>query len=255
MRYLALGLALALAGPAAAATLTATLADIKGEVAVRQNAGEWQPVANGRVLTQHDEIFTGVESEATVKFSDGSAMTIRELTQILIDTILRKENRKDVAVHLKVGEINAQVKKEKVVDTNFEIQTPTATASVRGTEINEVSFHPARGMFTDLKSGALLVQSARGSTMTRPNDRARVDARGNLRPPADFTRQGAQVRVEPFGLTRRESQQIGQSPEPRPFTPHGTPDPSRPEGNGPIIGRPPPVQQFGSGAPIFRQGP
>lgn len=193
-----------LAAPAVAAEagLTATLSDVKGEVALRQNAGEWKPVESGHVLTQADELFTGVESEATIKFSDGSTMAIRELTQILIDTLLRKENRKDVAVRLKVGEVNASVKKEKVVDTNFEIQTPTATASVRGTEINEVSFHPARGMFTDLKTGALLVQSARGVTMTRPTDRARVDVRGNLRPPARGWRR---ARATPACCRRRRS--------------------------------------------------
>lgn len=251
---LVLAFALACGAPVfAEVALTATLADVKGEVAIRQDAGAWQAVENGRMLTQADEVFTGVESEATVNFSDGSSMTIRELTQILIGTILQKENRKDVAIRLKVGELKAQVKKEKVLDTNFEIQTPTATASVRGTEINEVSFHPARGMTTDLKTGALLVRSARGATMTRPSDRARVDPRGNLRAPADFKRQGAQARVEPVGLTRRERAQIGKSQQPRSFTPRGNPDPGRPEGNGPIIGRAPPVQQFGSGTPVFRR--
>ena len=86
----------------------------------------------------------------------------------------------------------------------------------------------------------------------RDVDRARVDPRGNLRAPADFRRAGAQVRVEPVGLTRRERAQIGQANQPRPFTPRGNPDLSRPEGNGPVIGRPPPIQQFGSGTPIFR---
>lgn len=224
--------------------LIATLVDVKGEVAVRRDGGAWQPVASGRQLADRDEIFTGVESEANVKFSDGSGMTVRELTQILVGAIARQQDRKTVELQLKLGEIKAQVRKDKLVDTNFEIQTPTATASVRGTEINEVSFHPSRGMSTDLKSGALLVRSARGSTLTRPNDRARVDHRGNLRPPRDFRRQGAQARVEPVGLTRRERAQINRSQQPRAFAPRGNPDPSRPEGNGPITGRPPPRQQF-----------
>jgi hypothetical protein len=240
MKYAAILLLLS-AGEVLAQGLTATIESVKGEVAVRQGSAAWQPITAGRALATQDEVFTGVDSEATIRFSDGSAMSLRELTQVLIGTLLKGGGKKQADIQLRVGEIKAQVTKEKAVDTDFSIRTATATASVRGTEINEVSFHPARGMFTDLKTGALLVTSRRGSTMTRPNDRARVDPGGRLQPPHELQRMNGQVRVEPVGLTRREQQQIHQGPQPRPFVQRGTPDPSHPEGNGPIVGRPRPT--------------
>jgi len=246
MKFVAcMGAFLAVAGQLAAAPLTAQIVSVKGEVAVRQGSAAWQPVAAGRALAEKEELFTGVDSEANVKFSDGSGMTVRELTQILVGTLAKTGTRKDVELQLKLGEIKAQVQKEKSLDTNFEIRTATATASVRGTEINEVSFHPARGMFTSLKSGSLLVSSPRGNTLTRPADDARVDPRGNVQGPAELRRDGATVRVDPVGLTGRERDQIGQAPQPRPFTPKGPPDVSRPEGGGPFVGQPPPRRAGG----------
>ena len=244
--WLALGLAIVgAAGAEAAGTLTATLDDVKGEVTVREGKGAWQAVKSGRPLVPSEELSTGIESEATIKFSDGSSMTVRELTQLLVSSMLQTGQRKDLEVQLKLGEIKAQVKHEKALDTSFKIVTATATASVRGTEINEVSFHPARGMHTSLKTGSMLVMSPRGATLSRPSDEARVDARGNLQGPPELRRDGATARVDPVGLTAREHEQIGQSPQPRPFTPHGPPDLSRPEGAGPLVGRPPPPPMQG----------
>jgi hypothetical protein len=146
-------------GTTPVAPLTATVSAIEGEVAVRTNAGEWKAIKVGDKVGEDSELFTGVDSKVVVTFSDGSRFEIRQLTQLLVDTILRKENRKDVAVHLVVGEVKATVVKDKVIDTNFEVQTPTATASVRGTQFR---------VFYDPASRATIVTTFEGTVEVKP---------------------------------------------------------------------------------------
>ncbi len=135
-----------------------TAQGIKGEVAFRVNAGEWQELKPGQTLPAGAEVFTGVESKVTLQFSDGSKFDLDELTQLLVVTVLRKQDRKDVAVNLVVGKINAEVKKEKVVDTNFEVQTPTATTSVRGTMFSVFSDPVAKVTVVTTKEGLVEVR-------------------------------------------------------------------------------------------------
>jgi hypothetical protein len=238
-KYLVLALAL-LAQGASAQQFTAQLAKADGEVTVRRDGGAWELAEAGRNLTEADEIATGVDSTAAVKFSDGTEMQLKELTQIRVGKLAGAAERKKVEIELRVGEVSASVKPRKTVDTNFDIKTPTATASVRGTEIREVSYHPARGTSTELSSGALLVRSVRGNVLSRGADRVRVDVGGRVQPPGELARQRGRVRVEPQGLTRNERNQIARGNQPRPFAPRGTADLARPEGGGPLVMRPPP---------------
>lgn len=231
---------LAAAGGAYAQTFGATLEKVDGEVTVRRGGGSWEEASAGRALTEADEIGTGVESAAVVKFSDGSQMQLKELTQVRVGTLLGGADRKQVEIQLKVGEVQASIKPRQTVETNFDIKTPTATASVRGTEIREVSYHPARGTTTQLASGALLVRSLRGNVLSRGLDRVRVEPGGRVQPPGEIARQRGRARVEPAGLTRNERNQIARGNQPRPFAPRGTADLARPEGGGPLVMRPPP---------------
>ncbi len=106
---------------------------LTGEVASRRNAGEFMPVVVGQQLCLDDEVFTGVGSGVVISgFEGGLTFEIRELSQVRL-FFTDRATLKDVAVNLAVGAINATVKKERVVDTNFQIQTPVAAASVRGT--------------------------------------------------------------------------------------------------------------------------
>ena len=144
-------------GPPAAPKFKVT--SIRNEAAFRVNAGDWLPIKAGDDVTQDMELFTGVDSGMTVDMGDGSVFRLDELTQLLVDTIARRENRKDVAIRLVVGRINAQVKKEQVVDTNFEIQVPVATTSVRGTVFS---------VFYDPGTKASLVTVTEGTVAVMP---------------------------------------------------------------------------------------
>jgi FecR protein len=167
------------ASPRPFGSLTAKITAIEGEVAIRFNEGPWLPVTVGDKVGEDAELFTGVDSRLVVTFSDGSKFEQRQLTQLLVDTILRVENRKDVAIRLRVGELNAAVKKETVVDTNFEVQTPTATTSVRGTKFSV--FHDAVGRATivTVKEGIVAVDPvapALATALVNPRQEVEVTA-------------------------------------------------------------------------------
>jgi len=140
-------------------TLTAKITAIEGEVAIRFNEGEWRPLKVGDKVGEDAELFTGVDSRLVVTFTDGTTFELRQLSQLLVDTILRRENRKDVAIRLRVGELNANVKKEKVVDTNFEVQSPTATTSVRGTRFSVFYDPVGRATLVSVKEGTVNVDA------------------------------------------------------------------------------------------------
>ncbi|MBK5306236.1 MAG: FecR domain-containing protein [Frankiaceae bacterium] len=136
------------ASPSAAcplADLVVTVSRVSGEAAYREGAGEWQPLKQGDRLPANSEVFTGVDSGLTLVFLDGGSFEVGELTQILMETLTTAENRKILDLQLKLGAIKATVPKEKVLDCNFEIQTPTATAGVRGT-VFSVSFDDKTGV-------------------------------------------------------------------------------------------------------------
>jgi hypothetical protein len=133
-----------------------------GEVVVRRAGGDWTPLAPGTPLQPGDEVFTGVDSHAVVKFPDGSELTLSELTQIDVTKLLRTPRKNTTVVKLSVGEIKAQVAKEKAVDTDFQVRTATATTSVRGT---------AFSVFHDPGSRATLVAVTQHKVVVNPTKR------------------------------------------------------------------------------------
>jgi hypothetical protein len=138
-----------------------TVTNISGEVVYRIG-GKWRPLKQGDKLPQNAEIFTGVDSTVTVRTSDGDTMQLNELTQILINTLERTgEERLRVRVQLKVGEIKANVEKERVLDCGdcWRIVMPTATTSSRGTVFR---------VFYDAVARAAIVSTSRGTVEVDP---------------------------------------------------------------------------------------
>lgn len=136
-----------------------TVASISGEVAYRLGGGKWRPLKQGDKLPRNAEIFTGVDSTVKMKLSDGSSFELNELTQILVDTIERSEDRLELKVQLKVGELEANVRKEKSIDTNFEVDNSWFHAGTRGT-VFSVSY--------DAVARAGIVSTTRGSVFVDP---------------------------------------------------------------------------------------
>lgn len=103
---------------------------ILGDVRIQNRGKAERPATVGDVLCEGDELFAGYSSEAIVVDSDKTILTVRSNTQIRIATI----DERQFNIRLEAGEVRAQVKVTGPTRPDVRIQTPTATASVRGTD-------------------------------------------------------------------------------------------------------------------------
>lgn len=100
---------------------------------VRIPGGDWQAPQAGMALSPGTQISTGPDSELQLLFPDGSIMTVKPMTEVLVSTLLNQGNAFTAQLHLKHGEVAAEVNPGKVVTSDWSVATPVATTSVRGT--------------------------------------------------------------------------------------------------------------------------
>jgi hypothetical protein len=125
----------ALAAAQSQGQLRGLIRGVNGTVEVKQNAASpWIPAAVGMNLDKNASISTGLKSSALISLGD-SVITIRPLSRVRLDELAASRETADVALFLRAGRVHAQVKAPVGGGTvNFQVRSPSATASVRGTE-------------------------------------------------------------------------------------------------------------------------
>jgi hypothetical protein len=117
------------APPAQALEVTRVVEDCE----VRFPGGDWIEATVGMKLTPGSQISTGPDSKLFLLFPDSSVLEVSQMTEVLVNTLLRQGNAYTAQILMKSGEVAAQVNPGKVVTSDFSVATPVATASVRGT--------------------------------------------------------------------------------------------------------------------------
>lgn len=204
---------------------------IEGQVLVKLGDGEWEPATEGGQLRAKDEVGTGPESQAQLEFPDGSVAEIKELSQVQIGTLLAAGDGAKIRLLLRLGEIEAEVPEKAGVKSDFSVNTPISTASVRGTQIRVVHYTPSRGFYTFLRRGTLAVDSTSDSVTLTPGFDAEVEPDGEMLTSWQLDRDTSRTALEPGGMTEREVERIETSMEPEPFPREAT-TPSMQEDNG-----------------------
>lgn len=102
-----------------------------GIVEVKQVGGIWESAENGMLLFQSDSIRTGENTSASVILFKSSIIRLDSNTEITIREII-KEEEINVTIDQNSGRTWNTVRKISGID-NYEVQTPTTVASVRGT--------------------------------------------------------------------------------------------------------------------------
>lgn len=145
--FLALA-ALAVAGSAAAESLR--VKSFLPPVEVRRvQSAKWFPVRVGLRLEPGDTVRAPGRARAELVLDDGTRMTLRPGSQMQI-----REVAPNRVFHLDYGRLKAAVKKLKA-GRKFEVKTPVAAASVRGT-VFEVGFdEEGQKGFLDVSRGAV----------------------------------------------------------------------------------------------------
>jgi len=201
---------LALATSAAAQELTCSVTKVERKVEVQKNEGAWQAAAVGLALSAGDRLHTGYKATATVKFVDGSTMEVKPMSLVLIQKLDDGTGKAKSRVWLRLGEVSAEVNKRNVAASDFQVRTPTTTASVRGTQILRIAYNPGIGTIIEMGSHGLLdVNTAKGHAATGAFDQSKVDD-DNAAPlrPEDVVRSDIAVHLPPQGSTRDEIRDV-----------------------------------------------
>ncbi len=137
-----------------------TVTSIEGSAAYR-DTGQWKPLKAKQALREGVKISTAARSSVVLAI-DNSTVTIRELTMMKIDRNTAGAEVNRTSLGLKYGSINARVSRIKKLRTVFQVSTPVATSSVRGTE-EEISYGAASGMAVDVIEGSVGMHSRHGA--------------------------------------------------------------------------------------------
>ena len=110
------------------------LRESRGQVEVKlPNASQWSDAQSGMVLPRGTTISTGFQSSALIALGE-SLITVRPLTRLSLEQIAAQGREEQVSLSLQAGQIRASVKKPEGGNVDFTVRSPSATASVRGTE-------------------------------------------------------------------------------------------------------------------------
>jgi hypothetical protein len=107
--------------------------DLTGEVELkRSGSSAFVPASAGDTVSSNTIVSTGFRSTAIIAIGS-SFITVRPLTRLTLAEIQSMENTEKVNVNLQTGRVRVEVKPPAGTKTNFNAQSPSATASVRGT--------------------------------------------------------------------------------------------------------------------------
>jgi hypothetical protein len=126
---------------ARAQTAAGSVSAVSGIVSV-ERAGRSIPAADGSAVQVGDKFTTGPNSRITIKLSDGSQLELNESSTLVLteDTLNPDGSRASTKVTLMSGLVRSLVRFNPAGAPNFEVHTPNAVASARGTMF-DVSYH------------------------------------------------------------------------------------------------------------------
>jgi len=110
-------------------------AAVQGTVEI-QHAGAWQGASVGAAVFVGDHLRTGARSRATVVFRDDSVIDLAPNTELGVEVqeLDAAGRRQRVLVHLAEGKIRVWASAAPTTRARYEVESPTALASVRSAE-------------------------------------------------------------------------------------------------------------------------
>jgi hypothetical protein len=107
--------------------------ELSGTVEIKApGSALWVNAAAGDRIEKNTLISAGFKSTAVLVLGD-SIITVRPLTRLSLEEIIRNQNNEQVNLYLHTGRVRAEVKPPAGGKTDFTVRSPVATASVRGT--------------------------------------------------------------------------------------------------------------------------
>ncbi len=145
------------AAPARAPYAGATISDFKGKVSIQLPGQSFHAPSRGEVLPAETQINTG-EGRLLLRLSDGSDLLVRPNTRLVLK---QPETSGWRYLQLLVGRVRAEIQKRLGSSPGFQIGTPSAVISVRGTKF-EVDVNRQGLTEVDVHEGVVQLDSAKG---------------------------------------------------------------------------------------------
>ncbi len=111
----------------------AVIEEVDGTVEIRMDGGDWEAVEVGDVVPVDARISTGFGASAVLAVGENATITVSSLTRIAIRELAVEEGVERSDMDLEVGRIDGDVRGVDAENTEFNVRSPVATASVRGT--------------------------------------------------------------------------------------------------------------------------
>lgn len=114
----------------------ATIIKLAGKVEVRIGEGSWAPASEGMKLTHNDSIRTGPDSWADLRVGMVGGVKIKENSEIKLSELSSNpDGSENIILYMTIGEMLVDVRGIQK-GSDFQVQTPTTVAAVRGTIYN-----------------------------------------------------------------------------------------------------------------------
>jgi hypothetical protein len=140
---------------------------VSGTVEVRRaNKGEWKELAQSGLIKTGDVVRTGLNSSAEFKWADGTRWKLMPSSEIVVKkstyNMVKKADQSQLA--LNSGKVFVRIIKTLQPASQFEVETPTAVAAVRGTIFS-----------VEVKNGKTQVAVFKGSVKVTSDDGERLE--------------------------------------------------------------------------------
>jgi hypothetical protein len=202
--------ALVLAAPGRAQDLNATVTRVERKVELMRTDAGWEPVTVGMSLLPGDRLHTGFHATCAVKFPDGSTLDVKPMSMVLLQKLEEADGKQRARVWLKLGEVSAEVAHARGSAADFQVKTPTTTASVRGTSIHRISYNPAFGTIIEMGSHGLLEAASHGGRVAvGATEHTQVhDVSDQPLSNEDLARRRVGIELAPAGTTDAEQEDV-----------------------------------------------
>jgi len=159
------------------------ISEVNGEVELKPaGAAAFTAASDGDTVARDTIVSTGFRSTAVITIGS-STITVRPLTRLSLAEIQSSSNSESLNVNLQTGRVRVDVSPPAGTRANMTIQSPGATASVRGTsfEFDTVNLNVLEGkvMFGSTTSGL--------TTMVQGGESSFVVSDGQPANPAEVT--------------------------------------------------------------------
>jgi hypothetical protein len=159
---------------------SAVIKEMTGTVELKRvRSNTWTPATVGAQIESATVVSTGFRSTALLAIGN-STILVRPLTRLTLDELMTQNNNETVNVNLNTGRIRVDVNPPAGGRSHFSVQSPSSTASVRGTafDMDATSIHVRKGAVNYSAGGSKPVIVSAGQE-------ANINSAGNVVSPME----------------------------------------------------------------------